>query len=88
MNQQMTLNDGTVIENCYAIESNGFLYVYVRNSFSLREVFNIFIDPEKTASITSVQFGETLTATGYTKLIAVRDEGNGLITATLTKPQI
>ena len=88
MSNTLILNDGTTIENCYALNNSGYLYVYNRNDLGLREVFDLFIDPEKTSSITSTQYGETLTASGYTKLIAVRDEGNGLITATLTKPQI
>lgn len=88
MSQSIILKDGMVFENSNIISNGGSLYVYVRDETScIKTVFNSFIDPEKTAEIKCV-YGEHETEyKGYTKLIAVRDEGNGLITAVLDKPE-
>ena len=85
MDGTLTLNDGTVMSGSTLLESNGHLFIYVMNGSGIRDVFNLMIDPTKTCRITAAQNGETLVKEGFTKLIAVRDEGNGLITATLAK---
>ncbi len=85
MDGTLTLNDGTVMSGSTLLESNGHLFIYVMNGSGIRDVFNLMIEPTKTSRITAAQNGETLAKEGFTKLIAVRDEGNGLITATLTK---
>lgn len=85
MDGTLTLNDGTVMSGSTLLESNGHLFIYVMNGSGIRDVFNLMIEPTKTCRITAVQNGETLVKEGFTKLIAVRDEGNGLITATLAK---
>lgn len=77
----LTLNDGTIIENSSVIES-GNLYVYIGNGMTLAEVFEIMNDPEKTKKIVYDMGG---TYRGYKKLIAVRDEQNGTMTAVLKK---
>ena len=85
----LTLNDGTVFQNSYAMISSRLLMVYIDDGESdLRTVFDALIDPEKTAIVTSVDYsGQESVFRGYTKLIAVRDEGGGLITAVLDKPE-
>ena len=81
---KLKLNDGTVLENSSAILS-GDLFLYM-NGYGLQEVFDLLIDPEKAKKIVYTQVnGEDITFTGYKRLIAVRDEGNGLITAVLKK---
>lgn len=82
---KLTINDGTVFENSHAIENGGSLFIYVQDGQSgIRDVFNAFADPEKTVSIQFENIaGELITFTGYNRLIAVRDEGRGLITAVL-----
>ena len=85
MDGTLTLNDGTVMSGSTLLESNGHLFIYVMNGSGIRDVFNMMIEPTKTCRITAAQNGETLVKEGFTKLIAVRDEGNGLITATLAK---
>ena len=85
MDGTLTLNDGTVMSGSTLLESNGHLFIYVMNGSGIRDVFNLMIEPTKTCRITAEQNGETLVKEGFTKLIAVRDEGNGLITATLAK---
>lgn len=84
--ETLTLNDGTVLEHSSIIES-GDLFVYVQNGMTIGDVFNAMYDPEKTSKIVyTMNNGTSITYTGYTKLIAVRDEGHGLITAVLRKP--
>ena len=85
MDGSLTLNDGTVLTGSTILESSGQLFVYVMNGSGIRDVFNLLIEPTKTCRITAAQGGETLVKEGFTKLIAVRDEGNGLITAVLAK---
>ena len=82
--QTLTLNDGAVLENSYAFLV-GDLYVYIGNSITIKEVFDLLIDPEKTANIYYSVGDDTTTFSGYTRLIAVRDEDNGQITAVLRK---
>lgn len=81
---KLTLNDGTVLEDSSALLS-GDLFLYM-NGYGMQEIFDLLIDPEKTKKIIFTQVnGEKVTFTGYKKLIAVRDEENGLITAVLRK---
>lgn len=83
----LTLNDGTVFQNSSALVSSGNLFVYVQQEgTTLTDVFNAFVDPEKTARIVFTQVnGEEISFLNYEKLIAVRDEGGGLFTAVLTR---
>lgn len=85
MDGTLTLNDGTIMTGSTILESSGQLFVYVMNGSGIRDVFNLMIEPTKTCRITAAQSGETLVKEGFTKLVAVRDEGNGLITAALKK---
>ena len=81
---KLKLNDGTVLEDSSAILS-GDLFLYM-NGYGLQEIFELLIDPEKTKKIIFTQVnGDKVTITGYKRLIAVRDEDNGLITAVLKK---
>lgn len=84
---KLTLNDGTVFENSHAIENGGSLFIYVQDGQSgIRDVFEAFIEPEKTAEIRFEGFdGNVSVFTGYNRVIAVRDEGKGLITAVLCR---
>ena len=84
MPEKLTLNDGTVLDNSSAILS-GDLFLYIHDS-DLQTVFDLLIDPENTKQIIYTQAnGESITFVGYKKLISVRDEGNGLITAVLRR---
>ena len=83
----LTLNDGTILHDSSGLVSSGNLFIYVRqDGISMTEVFNAFIDPEKTERIVYTQVNaEEIVFTGYEKLSAVRDEGDGLCTAVLIK---
>lgn len=84
MAEKLTLNDGTVLENASALLSRD-LFLYVNGS-DLRTVFDLLIEPENTEKIIYTMVnGEDVIYVGYEKLIAVRDEGNGLITAVLRR---
>ena len=87
MNERLTLNDGTVLENSSAIRS-GDLFIYVNGS-DLRTVFGLLIEPENTEVITYTQNnGEKVVFRGFDQLIAVRDEGAGLITAVMRRGEV
>ena len=63
----------------------GDLFLYMMGA-DMQDVFTALIEPSNTAEIVYTQAnGESITFAGYTKLIAVRDEGNALITAVLRK---
>ena len=84
MNEKLTLNDGTELENASAILS-GDLFLYIHDS-DLQTVFDLLIDPENTEQIIYTRNnGTEVTYEGYTKLKAVTDEGTGLITAVLRR---
>ena len=84
MPEKLTLNDGTVLEKSNAVIS-GDLFLYMHDH-GLKEIFDLLIDPEKTAKIIYTQNnGTDVTFTGFTRLIAVRDEDFGLITAVLRR---
>lgn len=83
MDEKLTLNDGTELVG-HGIEFNGQLFLYIRE-MGLADVFQEMIDPEKTKKITGERNRMKTVFRGYRKLTAVRDEGNGLITAVLNK---
>lgn len=82
---KLTLSDGTVFQNSHAIENGTNLHIYVQDGQSdIRDVFEAFIDPMKTAEIQYEDMsGQVAVFRGYNRLVAVRDEGKGLITAVL-----
>ena len=82
----LTLNNDTVLENSYVIESDSNLFVYTQNEYTVKEVCDALYDPEVTKKIVATPIaGDPVTYRGYKKLIAVRDEGHGMITAVLKK---
>ena len=83
MPETLKLNDGSILDGNALLSGDLFLYV---NGSDLQTVFSLLIDPNKTKKIVYTMINETKqTFTGYKRLIAVRDEGNGLITAVLRK---
>lgn len=84
MPEKIILNDGTEFDNSSAIHS-GDLFLYLRGK-TMTEVFNKLDVPQNTSSIQYVQMnGNIVTYEGFVKLIAVRDEGNGLISAVMNR---
>ena len=86
MEEKITLENGRVFSNTHVIESDGSLFLYINDSEeTLKTVFDDLYESEGTAEITALQYGEEHVFTGYTKLISVRDETFGQITAVLKK---
>ena len=81
----LTLNDGTVLLNSYALLSGDSLFVYVQQEgMTFVSMCELFCDPAKTAQIVYTQVnGADVTFTGYERITSVSDEGNGLFTAVL-----
>lgn len=83
--QTLIFSDGTELEKSHALKGRHELYIYVEDSEkTLTSVFTILSYPEKTKRIIYKFDNVELTFDGYTKLISIRDEGNG-ITAILEK---
>jgi hypothetical protein len=88
MPETLTLSNGTVLENSNAIEDDesSSLFVYTRNGYTIKDIFDLLYNPENTQKISYRQVnGDTVVFRGYTRLKAVRDEGRGVITAVLKK---
>ena len=83
MDEILTLNDGTEIDG-YGIEANGRLFLYMRE-ISLKEAFDLLIEPEKTEEIRGVRYGQEMTFAGYDHLCAISEETGGMISASLKK---
>jgi hypothetical protein len=83
MNEKITLNDGTEFAGYVILTGDLFLYLF---STDIVTAFNALIRTEGTSSIIYTQAnGNEVTYSGYTKLVAVRDEENNLITAVMRK---
>lgn len=78
----LTLNNGIVLENSYAIESTGMLFLYSQSGYNILELCGLLYPAENTRLITAED--EKVYA-GYNKLVSVRDEENNMITAVLKK---
>lgn len=86
MNEKLILSDETEFANSHALQSGNNLFIYVSDGQSgIREVFEAFIDSDNTQHIEHHYYGAIVNFDGFTKLISVRDEGNGMITAMLVK---
>ena len=85
MDERLTLNNGTVLENSHVLESSGCLFVYIQSGNSMREVFDLLDEPENTKKIVESCIGTERTYRGYKRLTSVRDEGGGFISAVLKK---
>lgn len=83
MPEKLRLTDGTELTGNAIKSGDLFLYIY---GLEIQEVFAMLIDREKVRRVVYIQVDGTETAfNGYIRLIAVRDEGDGLITAVLRK---
>ena len=84
MDEMLTLNDGTVIENSHAIPSGEILWVYI-NGYAFEQVFFLLTYPEKTEKIVADRFGVVTEYDGYTHLFCLSEEGGGMVSAGLKK---
>ena len=86
--ETLTLNDGTVLENSTALESNDSLFIYTRNGYTIQGLCDDLYPAENISMITAEFQGGSRVYTDYSKLISLRDEGNDLVTAVLRKSNI
>ena len=84
MEEKLTMNDGTVLEGSSAILS-GDLFLYL-NGVTFGGAYVQLSESRKTKKITYTQNnGDKVTFSGYTRLMALRDDENGTISAVLRK---
>jgi len=86
--EKLILNDGTELEKSHAHEDTNvnMLFVYTENNYTMKDVFDLLFDQEKAKKIVyNREDGQSATFRGYKRLIDVRDEGGGMITAALRK---
>lgn len=81
MDEKITLSDGTEFAG-YALNL-GDLFLYMFGS-TMPAVFNALFGNAGDIVYTQAN-GEEVTFAGFTKLVAVRDEGNNLITAVMRR---
>lgn len=86
MEQKITLADGTVIQNAYAMPVNGDLFIYINSTeMDIRDVWSLLSNVRKTKRIRSQAFGEDITYQKYTDIYFIRREDNGSMSAGLRK---
>lgn len=86
MEQRLTLADGTVISNAYAILVDGNLFIYITSTtMDIRDVWSLLSNTKKTKRIRSQAFGEDITYQKYTDIYFIRRELDGSINAGLRK---
>ena len=84
--EQITLADGTVINNAYTILVDGELFVYINSTtMDIREVWSLLSNVKKTKRIRCQAFGEDVTYQKYTDIYFIRRELNGSMSAGLRK---
>ena len=83
--ETLTLNDGTVLENSYAVETMNNLFLYIRNGMTMMQVFMLMFDQSKielikyTAGTVVSEFG------GYTMVQGITQEHGGMISVVLRR---
>lgn len=83
--EQLKLNDGTVLANSSLVQGDPDLFIYM-NGITFAGAFNQLIESRKTKKIIYTRnSGDQVVCSGYTRLTALRDEGDGYITAVLRK---
>ena len=85
--ETLKLNDGTVMENSYALMSSNTLFVYCADEgMTLSGFFALLIDSGNTEKIVYTKInGTEIEFDGFDRLMSVRDEDNGMFTAVLIK---
>ena len=85
MKQQLTLNDGTVLENSTAAKDGIGLWLYVHSGISFADLLNIVNDPEKTKQIVAENIEGEKTFRGYKELFYIRKGDGGSVSIGLRK---
>lgn len=83
---RIRLSDGTILEGAYLIDGTVQLFLYIPGG-TMRDVFDLLMDPAATASMTFEDGPVESTYEGFTKLTAISDEGD-MITAVMKEAVI
>ena len=84
--QRITLADGTIINNAYALMVDGNLFIYLTTTtMDIRDVWNLLSNTRKTKRIRSQAFGADETYLKYTDIRGMSKEDDGSINARLRK---
>lgn len=83
--ETLKLNDRTVLQGSAILSGDLFLYI---SGKTMKDVFPLLIEPRKTKRIIYTRnAGDAVEFSGYTQLIALRDEGTGTVTAVMRKEE-
>ena len=83
--ETLTLNDGTVLQNSYAVETIDNLFLYIRNGMNMMQVFQLVADQNKTEEITFTAGTTIQIYGGYTMLQGITTEHGGMISVVLRR---
>ena len=83
--QQLTLNDGTVLENSYAAETIDYLFLYIGNGMNMMQVLMLMVDQNNIRRIV-YSAGENETEyTDYTTVNGITVGYGGMINVSLRR---
>ena len=85
MDRKLTLNDGTILQDSYALAVGNRMWVYIYAEMTLADAFALLNDPTKMIAVISEQFGVETTYEGYTELFTITKEDGGFISAGVRK---
>ena len=83
--ETLTLNDGTVLNNSYAVETLDNLFLYVRNGMTMMQVFMLMMDTNKIEQITYTAGTAVAEYSGYTVVQGITMEHGGMISVVLRR---
>lgn len=82
---KITLADGTVIQDAYAMLVNNDLFIYISGNEDIRAMWDLLSNTRKTKRIRSQAFGADETYLKYTDIRGMSKEDDGSINARLRK---
>ena len=80
----LKLSNGTIWEDGYLIRVETRIFLYIPGG-DMKTVFDQLIDPANTAAISYKDGPDEQVFEGFTRLTAVNDEGDRMVTAVLRK---
>ena len=83
--QKLILNNGTELENSYAAESIDYLFLYINNGMTMRQVMILMNDPERINRIIYAAGDNRTEYNDYTTVSSITMEYGGMISVRLRK---
>ena len=72
MNEYITLADSSILQNAYVVKlDDNNIVIYIYDKYSFADIYAIFGDKAKTGTITTYQYGDVHTWTGYTEVLVI-----------------